>query len=124
MQVDEGVLESGMSEQKLNGAEIGASFLQVSCTTVPQRMWTKVFGDAGNSGSMLTRQPHHIGGDGDVGTPTFYRTREQKGVGLHPAPVDAQGLQQLGAQRDIPVAAAFALVNTNHHALAVDVVDL
>src|ERR1700736_4658802 len=93
MQVDEGELQAGMSEQKLNGAEIGTSFQQVSCATVSQRMWTEMFRDAGGSGCLLTRQPHHIGSDRNVGTPTLDRAREQKGVRLHPAPVDAQGLQ-------------------------------
>src|SRR5260370_10476452 len=48
----------------------------------------------------------------------------RKVVGLHPAPVDAQSLQQLGAQRNLAVAAALALVNANHHALTVDVLYL
>jgi hypothetical protein len=121
MQVDAGVFQSGMSQQTLNGTEIGTGFQQVSCATVSQGMRRKMFGEAGGSGSMLTRQPHHIGGDGHVGPPTIYRTGEQKGLRLHPAPVDAQRLQQLGAQRNIPVAATLALVNTNHHGLAVDI---
>src|SRR6266849_5520303 len=124
MQVDEGVLQSGMSEQKLNGTEISPGFQQVSCATVPQGVRRKVFGETGGSGRVLTCQPHHVGSNGQVSTPTIYRTREQKGLWLHPAPVDAQRLQQLGAQRNIPVAATLALLNTNHHALAVDVVDL
>src|ERR1700687_1312504 len=95
--VGEGALQSGMSEQKLNGTEIGTGFQQVSCATVPQGMRRKVFGEAGGSGSMLTRQPHHMGGDGNVGTTTIYCTGEQKSLRLHPAPVDAQSLQQFGA---------------------------
>jgi hypothetical protein len=101
MQVDEGVLQSGMSEQKLNGTEIGTGFQQVSCATMPQRMRRKVFGDAGGSGGVLTGQPNHIGGDGYVGAPALYRTREQISLRFHPAPVDTQGGQQLGAQRNI-----------------------
>src|SRR6202158_5797352 len=78
--VGEGALQSGMSEQKLNGTEIGTGFQQVSCATVPQGMRRKVFGEAGGSGSMLTRQPHHMGGDGNVGTTTIYCTGEQKSL--------------------------------------------
>jgi hypothetical protein len=36
-------------------------------------------------------------------------------------PIDAQGLQQLQAQRYIAVTAALALADVHHHALAIDV---
>ena len=65
-----------------------------------------------------------MGSDGHVGAHSFYGARKQEGSGLHPAKVDAQSLQQLGAQRNLAVAAALALVNTNHHALTVDVLYL
>src|SRR5207253_2110520 len=55
---------------------------------------------------------------------SFHGARKQEGGGPHPAPVDAQSLQQLGAQRNLAVAAALALVNPNHHALTVDVLYL
>ncbi len=124
MQVDQSVLQPGMPKQKLNSTEIGTGFQHVSRTTMAQRMWTEVFGDARRSGSMLTRQPHHVGSDGHVGAYSFHRPRKQKGCGLHPAPVDAQGLQSSRAQRNVSVTAAFALANPNHHALAVDVLNL
>ncbi len=77
--------------------------------------------DTSRLGSLPTSQPHHIGADGHVGAQTFHGTRKEKSLGLHPAPVDAQSLQQLGSQGYVPVAAAFALVNANHHAPTVDV---
>ncbi len=80
--------------------------------------------DGSRLGSLPTSQPHHIGADGHVGAQTFHGTRKEKSLGLHPAPVDAQSLEQLGTQGYIPVAATFALVNTNHHALTVDVAHL
>lgn len=45
-------------------------------------------------------------------------------MGFHPTPVDPQGLQQLGTKGHIAVPTSFALVNANHHTLAVDVGDL
>jgi hypothetical protein len=41
-------------------------------------------------------------------------TGKEKCGGLHPASVDAQGLQQFGTQGDIAVVAALALANANH----------
>jgi hypothetical protein len=35
MQVDEGVLQPGMSEQDLNGAQVGAGLEKVRSTTMP-----------------------------------------------------------------------------------------
>ena len=66
----------------------------------------------------------HIGSDGDVGAHSLHGARKQEGGGPHPAKVDAQSLEQLGAQRNLAVAAALALVNANHHALTVDVLYL
>ena len=43
---------------------------------------------------------------------------------LHPAPVLAQGLQQLRGQQDVAVTATLALANMNDHAFAVDIGDL
>ena len=40
------------------------------------------------------------------------------------SPVDPQLLEQLRAEHDIAVLAALALVDVNHHPLAVDVADL
>jgi hypothetical protein len=41
-----------------------------------------------------------------------------------PAPVDAQGSEQLGTEHDITVLASLAAPNMNDHALAVDIADL
>ncbi len=40
------------------------------------------------------------------------------------APVDAQLFEQLRAEHDVAVLAALALMDVNHHPLAVDVADL
>src|SRR5260370_42233604 len=49
--------------------------------------------------------------------------REQISFGLHPPPVDSQGLEQGWTERYLAISTAFALGNANHHALAVDVAD-
>src|ERR1700733_15355197 len=70
---------------------------------------------------LPTGVPDHVGTDGNVSAHRFDGTWKQKSLGLHPAPVDAQSFQQLGAQWDIAVAAALTLFNANHHALTVHV---
>ena len=52
MQVEEGVLQPGMSEQDLNGAQVGACFQKVGSTTMPQAVGRKTFRDAGPLGSL------------------------------------------------------------------------
>lgn len=124
MQVDEGVFQPGMSEKDLNSTQVGAGFEKMGSTTMAQAVRGKAFGDAGSLGSLPTGEPDRVGADGDVGANSFHGARKQKGGGPHPAPVDAQSLQQLGAQRNLAVAAALALVNADHHALTVDVLYL
>src|SRR5882724_1017641 len=62
--------------------------------------------------------------DGHVGAPALHGSREEIGFWFHPAPVDAHGFEQGWTERHLAVSAALALLNANHHALAVDVADL
>jgi hypothetical protein len=68
--------------------------------------------------------PHDLRHNGHIRTPVVYHAWEQVGPGLHPAPVLTQSVQQLGAQENIAVPAAVALVDMNDHAFAVDIGDL
>jgi hypothetical protein len=60
---------------------------------MPQAVGRKAFGDAGPLSGLPAGQPNGIDTDGNVGAHSLDGTREKKGGGLHPAPVDAQGLQ-------------------------------
>ena len=80
--------------------------------------------DARSLGSLAASQPHDVGRDGHVGADAFDGTGKEIDFGLHPAPVHAQGLQQLGTEWNIAIASTLALVNADHHALAVDIADL
>ena len=87
-------------------------------------MGRNVFFDACPLRGFLTGGPGHLVGDGDIGPPAVHGSGEKVSLGLHPPPVHAQGLEQLLAEWDIAVMAAFSMVNMNDHALAVDVADL
>src|ERR1017187_2905729 len=113
-----------MAKQNLDGAQVGAGFQHMSCETMPQAVRRYVLGDAGTLGGLVYRLPDDLFRNRDIGPPSLHRTWEQIGLGLHPAPILAQSLQQLGGQQDIAVAGSLALANVNDHALAVDVGDL
>src|ERR1700722_15259377 len=86
-----------------------------------QAVGREMLADTCRSRRLPTGVPDHVGTDGNVSAHRFDGTWKQKSLGLHPAPVDAQSFQQLGAQWDIAVAAALTLFNANHHALTVHV---
>src|ERR1035437_825843 len=124
VQVDSGVSELGMAEQNLDGAQVGAGFQHMSCETMPQAVRRYVLGDAGTLGGLVHSLPDDLLRNGDIGPPALHRAWEKIGLGLHPAPVLAQSLQQLRGQHYVAVAAPLALTHMNDHALAVDVGDL
>src|SRR5580704_6676481 len=84
-----------------------------------QTVWGQAFADTGKRGCLATSQPDDVGGDGGVGA----FTGKQIGVGLSPAPVEAQGFQQFETEWNIAIAAALP-VNADHHALTIEVTDL
>ena len=124
MQVEQRVFQAGVSEPDLNGAQVGSGVQQMGGATVPQTMRGQAFADAGLLGCLATSQPDDVGGNGDVGALASDGTGKQIGLGLPPAPVNAQGFQQFGTQGHVAVAAALTLVNPDHHPLTVDVSDL
>src|SRR5262252_2154617 len=76
------------------------------------------------SGSV-TRMPNRFRVDRVIRRmPTVAGKEPVAGFSPQPAPVLAQFLEQLGAEHDIPVFAAFSSLDVNHHALAVDIADL
>ena len=68
--------------------------------------------------------PDNLLWDGHVGPPVVDGAGKQICLRLHPAPILAQGVQQLRGQQDVAVTAALALANMNDHAFAVDIADL
>ena len=115
---------SAWPQQHLDGAQVGAGFQHVSREAVSKQMRGNTISDASPLTRLVHRLPHDLRSDGYICPPVVHRTRKQIGLGPHPTPVLTQSLQQLGAQQNIPVAAALALVDMNDHALAIDIGDL
>jgi len=64
MQIDRGVFQVRMTQEKLNGSQIGPGFHVVSSKTVTQRVWPDFFLDAGTNGGSLAGVPNRLVGDG------------------------------------------------------------
>lgn len=60
----------------------------------------------------------------ELGVETLWRGASVGGLALQPAPVDAQSIEQLGAEHDIAVFTSLASPDMNDHAPAVDIADL
>jgi len=70
------------------------------------------------------RDPDNLLGNRYVGPPVVDCPGKKVSSRFHPAPILAQGVEQLRGQQDVAVAATLALANMNHHAFAVDLADL
>jgi hypothetical protein len=124
VQVDGGVGEFGMTEQNLDRAQIGTGFQHVSGETVPERVRRHMLTDPSKFRGLRHGLPDNLLCDGHVGPPVVDGAGEQICLRLHPAPILAQGVQQLRGQQDVAVTATLALANMNDHALAIDIADL
>ena len=56
-----------MTEQELNGADVGAGFEQVNGEAVSQRVGREGFGQAGQAQGFVAGQDHRLGGEGVCG---------------------------------------------------------
>src|SRR5277367_3030638 len=110
-------VDLGMSEENLDHSDIGVLLQKVGCKAMPQRVRRHPFGDLGQVGRRMA---------GAVELARRYRlqrvlAREQPGLWLCDAPPVAQKLQQHRRQHRVSILAAFALLDAQQHALAVDV---
>jgi hypothetical protein len=124
MQIDGCVFDLAMTEEHLDGAQVGARFEQMGCKTMAQRVRTDPLGDPRALRGLLASFPRNLGRDGNIRSPVLHRAGKQILLRLHPAPVDTEGFQQLLAQGNVTVLSAFPLANAHHHPLAVDIGDL
>ena len=125
MQVDGRFFQVLMAEQELNSAEISASFEKVCGKAVPQQMRMHTFLNAGAlSGSLAGVARRFRINRVMPGMPAIPGKEPIAGFSPQATPVLAQFVEQLRAEHDIAVLAAFSSADMNHHALAVDIADL
>src|ERR1700688_4955323 len=126
MQIDRRLLKVAMPEQHLAGAQVGAGVEQMRGKAVAQSVGMDVLVfKAGACGGLLTGVPENLGGDRMTRRmPSVAGEQPIGGLAFQPAPVDAERIEQLGAEHDIAVLASLASADMNDHALAVDIADL
>lgn len=124
MQIDRRVIEAGVSEEQLDGAQVSSRLQQMSREGMPQRMRSDILLDTSPAGSSFNGMVDRFGGKVRAFRSSVGLARKEILAGFLPAPVFSQGLQQHRAERDVSVSAALSLPDVNHHALAVNVADL
>ncbi len=77
VQIDGRVIERGMAEQHLDGAQVRACFEQVSRIAVAQGVRRDVLLDPGSPRGALAREPDHLVGDRHIGSPAIDQARKQ-----------------------------------------------
>jgi hypothetical protein len=126
VQIDRGSLQVAMSQQHLDGSQVGAGFKQMRGKAVAQSVGMDALVlKTGAFGRLLTGVPENLGGDRMTRRmPSVAGEQPIGGLAFQPAPVHAQSIEQLGAEHDITVLASLASSDMNDHALAVDIADL
>src|SRR5262245_25153293 len=109
-----------MTEQHLDGPQIGPMFQQMGGPTVPQRVRRYFLLYACASGGLSDGIPYRFRSDRLLRS-IAVKTREQIDLGFSPSPIGAQHLEQSWGQRHVAILVALALPNVDHHALAIHV---
>src|SRR6266852_4142615 len=118
MQVDRRFLKVAMSQQHLDGAQVGSSFEQMGGKAVTQGMGMDVlvFKPSALCGA-LAGCPKNLGGDRITRRVPSVAGKQPVGrLAPQPAPIDAQCLEQLRAEHDVTVLATLASPDVNDHA--------
>src|SRR5262245_17425822 len=90
---------------------------------MPERVRRDAFVDAGFLRGEAHGLPNYFRSDRSIGPPAMVRSGEEKGPRAHPAVVLAERREERRAERNLAVAATFALLDPEHHAPAIDVTD-
>src|SRR5215471_13676531 len=88
-----------------------------------KRMRGDVFLDSSTFGGFLHGFPDDLWRNRFIRSPAVFSARKQVSLRSHPASVSTQGFQQLLAQGNLAIDAAFAAFDVQDHPLAVNVTD-
>ncbi len=107
MQIDRRVIETGVSEEQLDRVQVGSGFQQVSRKGMSQCMRSDILLDARPTRSSFNGVIDRLGGKMRAFRSPVGLAWEEILAGFLPAPVFSQRLEQLRAERDVSVSAAF-----------------
>src|SRR5215470_17689322 len=111
MQIQRGVLEMPVSQEQLDGAQVGSSLQHVGRETVAQCVGTDSFSDARAQSRFMTGVPDRFVGGRLLlcrGPPAGKQVNARLPLGC--LPIIAEGSEQFLGKRKFPVARSFALV--------------
>jgi len=94
MQVLSGSFQIAITEQHLDGAQVGAVLQQVCCPTMTKRVWIHALADASLARGLATSDPHGFVRDRLIEASAAGARGEQIEFRFSPAPILAQDLQQ------------------------------
>jgi hypothetical protein len=117
--VEGGGLEVAVSEEDLNGADVGASFEEVGGEAMAEGMGGDVLVEAGGLGGAGADVADGLLDEGTAGDVAG----EEPFFGLSGFPILAEDGQEPGREHDVAVLATLALADADDHTFAVDVVD-
>ena len=116
-------LDAPMSEQDLNGPNVGSRFEQVCGETVPKRVNRHAFAKARGFAYFFARVVHRLGRHWTIrvlagkepGTRAILRSSETD------LPILSKEFEQPRGEHDVAIFVALRLVKANDHSAAVDV---
>ena len=123
MEIHRRVRQIGVTQQELNRAQVSAGFQEMRRVGVPQRVRCHAFVDARLPRGDAHRLPDDLRGDGGICPPALVRPRKEIGLRSHPPVVLTERGEQRGTQWNLAIATTRALLDPEHHSLAVDVAD-
>src|SRR5215472_292854 len=107
----------GVAEQQLDGAQIGAGFEQMCGEAMSKSVRMQRLVDPGAFGGFPTGVPDNLVADGVIGgVPAAAREQPNGRFAGQAAIMCAQFIVQMGAEHDVAVLAALALLDMHHHA--------
>jgi hypothetical protein len=108
--------EAAMTEEELNGPQVGAGFEEMYGECVPKRMRGDRFGETGQTMCFLAGCFYGVLRD----RPIIVNAWKQPLLRANGDPVAAQDLQQHGRQHHVPIFATFTLLDANNHTGTID----
>src|SRR6202167_975670 len=124
MEIEGGMFKPLVAHQQLNGAQVGTGFEQMGREAMAQRVGMNLPGQSCALGCYTAGVPDGLIRDGLIDTALACSAGKEVSPRLFPTPITAQLLEQLRGKWYIPVARTLALADVDHHALAVNVLDL
>src|SRR4051794_18970116 len=123
VQIDHGVFQVRVSHEKLDRPQVGPGFHQGCRETVAKRVRTDRLLDSCAFRRFAADVPDCMVRKRLLYAAMTLGAGEEINPGALPAEILAEGFEQLGRHRYIAVPRTLALVNVDHHTLAIDVTD-